>query len=306
MSMKVLLMRPVLHTCFGLFKGYALSLFLLFVLVLMPACAGKKWRTVSKVSCDENSIRLLSLSPTTARRLYGGSNISVTATVEYNLVNNSGWLSLLARTKDKYSTQLALVTNAITYGSGTRELSVSFVTPTNGTVEIIAYLVPQGIVVTTDNYEILGSGKHEVISIEGVSEQETHDLRRLASNYIDAVNRKDVEALEHLVHPDILSQLSREQLVAFRGYYLIGCTRQSIPEQYSLSCEKVSSKDLIEKTRDWDASFVVNPELDMNIEFYRSADSGIMLSVDVARKEQRWYLVFPLPHDRLLPTKLIR
>ena len=122
-------------------------------------------------------------------------------------------------------------------------------------------------------------------------------LHEFVSNYVDAVDRNDLDALKSLILPESLKQITKDNEDYF-DYMFHNDLKESIPADYKLSVERITDEEAAVFTDTFD--YTVPPTHLMIIEFDASETRAVTIIRQIVQQNGARRLVLPAPKAEML------
>ncbi|OVE76002.1 hypothetical protein BVX97_02675 [bacterium E08(2017)] len=228
-----------------------------------------------------------------AEPLVEGDTISIQGQLKYTVNQDRTPLLIVFHSDNSGSSKLFL-TNLVDKGFGEISIEQSFTVPSAGHVFISSYLLAEGnsdqaepASISTQIYPVLKRGGANEVA------KDVHDeIKAFVASYVKAVNGQKMEELEKLVAVDMLKGLKKEQLIFMRKCILSDMLLRPVNKKYHMSARHVSELDLINIKKDDSGLWLVDPEVELVIEYPKTTDSSWSEVLYLKKSEDRWGLVF--------------
>jgi len=113
------------------------------------------------VHAEEDSVKILSISPTNAKPLIAGSTVAITAEVEYTLVSaNTASITMVIQRAESGHRPLANEFDVALKGTGKMKITTEVEIPNTKAIQVFIPLTPEGNQSTT----IVDSRMYKVVS----------------------------------------------------------------------------------------------------------------------------------------------
>ena len=119
------------------------------------------------------------------------------------------------------------------------------------------------------------------------------DQKKFVSDYVAAVNGKDVDGLNHLVHPKYLACINNENQDYFDDYFSREI-RESIPNSYKITnITPIGNAEPLLMAEAF--SYPVRPTHWIQIDFATGAYDSKSILRQIVKVEDAWFMVVPCP-----------
>lgn len=247
---------------------------------------------------EDNVVDIRSLTPSTLAPLPANETITIHAKVYYALRAVQGYISLVARENPEDEQPLASVTESVERGTGLAELSLPVTVPASSNIIIQAYLIPFDVTMSQAAYRVEerapsgGSGDHTAPQADALK-----SFRLFVANYLLAVSQTNPDALEAMLHPELLDRITAGERRKIKHYFLNHMSRQQIPANHFISYRAVTTEHLEQLPFPWVGPWPLPPEAEAFITTPALQRAGEGYRVYGALHNQRWHLVVPMPES---------